>query len=312
VTVATVSRAPAISAPRHAGFWVRVLAFLVDGLAIAVIVSAVTLGRAGILIYDHWLELVAWRNFIETVVGFAYFTVLWSAIGGGQTLGMRLFGLHVVGADGRPIGYGASVVRWIGIVISAAVVLIGLVWVAFDSRKQGWHDKLAGSFVVHAEGREEMIAASAVAERGMPHPVARGFGVALGMLGAGLGLSGGFLAVSGDAVVMTGTALTVVTGLAAVALVGSVFAWIRPSIAVVVLGLALAGYWIGLGPLLGPWYDGLLTATAAGPAAENQYWYDAPAMALFVSSAMFLLLGTLAAVIGIDWSGERRFSTVNE
>jgi uncharacterized RDD family membrane protein YckC len=305
VTVATLTRAPAISAPRHAGFWIRVLAFLVDGLAIGVIVSAVTLGRAGIAIYDHWLELVTWRTFLETVVGFAYFTVLWSAIGGGQTLGMRLFGLHVVGTDGRPIGYGASVVRWIGIVISAAMVLIGLVWVALDPRKQGWHDKLAGSFVVLAEGRGEQIAASAVPMRGAPHPVARGLGTALGMLGAGLGLAGAFLAFSGDAIVMTGTALTVVTGLAAVALVGSVFAWIRPSIAVVVLGLALAGYWIALGPLLGPWYDGLLAATAVGPAAENQYWYDASAMALFVASAMFLVPGTLAALLGIDWSRGR-------
>ena len=305
MTVATVTRAPAISAPRYAGFWIRVLAFLVDGLAIGLIVSAVTLGRAGVVIYDHWLELVAWRNFIDTVVGFAYFTVLWSAIGGGQTLGMRLFGLYVVGVDGRPIGYGASVVRWIGIVISAAVVLIGLVWVALDPRKQGWHDKLAGSFVVHAEGREELIAATAVPGPEVPHPFARGFGVALGMLGAGLGLIGALLAFAGDAIVITGTALTVVTGLTAIALVGSVFAWIRPSIAVVVLGLALAGYWIALGPLLGPWYDGLLAATAIGPAAENQYWYDAPAMALFVASAMFLVPGTLAALVGIDWSGGR-------
>ena len=42
-----------------------------------------------------------------------------------------------------------AVIRWIGIVIPAAVVLLGLIWVAFDTRKQCWHDKMASTFVVH-------------------------------------------------------------------------------------------------------------------------------------------------------------------
>lgn len=137
-------------APPYAGFWIRVLAFIVDALAIGVIASAVTLGQAGVVIWDHWLELVAWRNFLETALSFLYFTILWSSIGGGQTLGMRLLGLRVVRADGSAIDYGAAVIRWIGIVISAAVVLLGLLWVAVDPRKQGWHDKMASTFVVHA------------------------------------------------------------------------------------------------------------------------------------------------------------------
>ena len=137
-------------APPYAGFWIRVLAFTVDALAIGVIASAVTLGQAGVVIWDHWLELVAWRNFLETALSFLYFTILWSSIGGGQTLGMRLLGLRVVRADGSAIDYGAAVIRWIGIVISAAVVLLGLLWVALDPRKQGWHDKMASTFVVHA------------------------------------------------------------------------------------------------------------------------------------------------------------------
>lgn len=137
------------SAPHYAGFWVRVLAFFIDALAIGVIASAVTLGQAGVVIWDHWFQLVAWRNFLETALSFLYFTIFWSTIGGGQTLGMRLLGLRVVGTDGRPIDYASAVIRWIGIVISAAVVLLGLLWVAFDTRKQGWHDKMASTYVVH-------------------------------------------------------------------------------------------------------------------------------------------------------------------
>jgi len=33
--------------------------------------------------------------------------------------------------------------------------LLGLVWVAFDRRKQGWHDKLAGTVVIRDYDWEE-------------------------------------------------------------------------------------------------------------------------------------------------------------
>ena len=149
MTAAVPQSRAAIGSPRYAGFWVRALAFFIDALAIGVIASAVTLGQAGVVIWDHWFQLVAWRNFLETALSFLYFTIFWSTIGGGQTLGMRLLGLRVERADGSTIDYAAAVIRWIGIVISAAVVLLGLIWVAFDPRKQGWHDKMASTFVLH-------------------------------------------------------------------------------------------------------------------------------------------------------------------
>ena len=242
------TRTAAIHAPPYAGFWIRVLAFLIDGLAIGVIVSAVTIGQAGIVIWDHWFQLVAWRNFIESLIGFAYFTLFWSAFGGGRTLGMRLLGLQVVGADGRPIGYAAAVIRWIGIVISAAAVLIGL-------------------------------------------------------LGSALGITGVILALMGDAVVGTGTELSVVAVLTSLAVVGAALAWIRPSIAAIALGAAVVASWITLGPLFAGWYDGLQSATAIGPAAETQYWFDAPAMGFFVVSGILMAVAALLALIGVDWGG---------
>ena len=296
------TRTAAINAPPYAGFWIRVLAFLIDGLAIGVIVSAVTIGQAGIVIWDHWFQLVAWRNFIESLIGFAYFTLFWSAFGGGRTLGMRLLGLQVVGADGRPIGYAAAVIRWIGIVISAAAVLIGLVWVAFDPRKQGWHDKIASTFVVHV-GADEGPAMPAIMTRPVARPVARGFALVIGLLGSALGITGVILALMGDAVVGTGTELSVVAVLTSLAVVGAALAWIRPSIAAIALGAAVVASWIALGPLFAGWYDGLQSATAIGPAAETQYWFDAPAMGFFVVSGILMAVAALLALIGVDWGG---------
>lgn len=40
--------------------------------------------------------------------------------------------------------------RWIGLVISFIVVLLGVIWVGFDPKKQGWHDKIAGTIVVRS------------------------------------------------------------------------------------------------------------------------------------------------------------------
>jgi uncharacterized RDD family membrane protein YckC len=77
-----------------------------------------------------------------------YFIGFWT-YGNGQTLGMRALRLRVVRAeDGHPITLGGAVIRYIGLFISFLVIFIGVIWVAIDPRRQGWHDKMASSFVV--------------------------------------------------------------------------------------------------------------------------------------------------------------------
>jgi uncharacterized RDD family membrane protein YckC len=66
----------------------------------------------------------------------------------GQTVGKLALGLKVVKCDGDTIGFGRATVRYFGSFISLLFLGLGFVWIAFDGRKQGWHDKMAGSFVV--------------------------------------------------------------------------------------------------------------------------------------------------------------------
>lgn len=76
--------------------------------------------------------------------------MLWSSIGHGRTLAVRVLGLEVVRTDGTELPIGAAILRLVGLIVSFAALLLGVVRVSVDSRKQGWHDKIAGTLVVHA------------------------------------------------------------------------------------------------------------------------------------------------------------------
>lgn len=67
----------------------------------------------------------------------------------GQTLGKRAFGLKVVRVDGSAPGFGTALLRQtIGYFISNLFFGLGFLWVAFDSQHRGWHDYMAGTYVI--------------------------------------------------------------------------------------------------------------------------------------------------------------------
>jgi len=60
-----------------------------------------------------------------------------------------VFGARVVDAQtGARMTTGQSIGRYLGYYVSIFGLGLGFVWVAFDPRKQGWHDKLAGTVVI--------------------------------------------------------------------------------------------------------------------------------------------------------------------
>ncbi len=71
----------------------------------------------------------------------------------GRTLGKWVAGIVVVDSEGRTPGVGVAIPREVvGKVVSYAGFLLGLVWIAFDRDRQGWHDKIAGTYVVNDPG----------------------------------------------------------------------------------------------------------------------------------------------------------------
>lgn len=134
----------------YAGFGIRFLAYLVDSLILFVVffvLAAVTGGFVRTSPDTGETTLNGTAYGLAFVAGIAYMVGFWGARG--QTPGMMALNLHIVRAqDGTPIDFGVAVIRYVGYVVSSIPFGLGLLWAAFDPRKQGWHDKIAGTLVI--------------------------------------------------------------------------------------------------------------------------------------------------------------------
>ena len=139
--------------PATAGFGVRTLAYLVDALLLSFVGGAfpyLVINTATSAPSGNPGQQVTTSGGGSLLVSLIYFVLFWSSFGGGRTLGMRLFGLKVVREeDLGQMGVLSAFVRWIGLWLSFALCFVGVIWVAFDSRHQGWHDKIARTLVLH-------------------------------------------------------------------------------------------------------------------------------------------------------------------
>jgi uncharacterized RDD family membrane protein YckC len=137
---------------RYSGFLARFFAYVIDGFLVGIVVGVpsafgITLLAVSI---DGQRSSMALVGFIvvllASLVGIAYKPWMWSH--GGQTIGYKLMNLRVVRErDGGPISGGQAVGRLLGYIISG-IFYLGYIWILFDARRQGWHDKLASTVVI--------------------------------------------------------------------------------------------------------------------------------------------------------------------
>ena len=124
-----------------AGFWLRFFAIFIDGLGVGIVSNIIS----NLMGAD---AMSPGASSINTLIGVLYFCYFWSAQGGGQTLGMRVLNIKVVRTDGTPLTFVQAFIRYIGLIVSIVCLFIGVIWAAFDANKQGWHDKIAGTYVL--------------------------------------------------------------------------------------------------------------------------------------------------------------------
>ncbi len=123
----------------YAGFGIRLLATIVDGLVI-IFISRI-FGRTRPLFFNRTFNIL---------IG-ALYSILLLVNWNGQTIGKRLVGIKVVKENQKPVGYPEAFLRYIGYMISSAVLGLGFLWIIWDERKQGWHDKIAKTVVIQAK-----------------------------------------------------------------------------------------------------------------------------------------------------------------
>ena len=136
---------------RYAGFWIRVVAAIIDTL-----LSAITLVPI--------LWIVFGREYFsseEIIQGPLDFLLTWVApaiavilfwIYRSATPGKMAISASIVDAKtlGRPSNI-QLIVRYLGYYLSLIPLGLGILWIAFDSRKQGFHDKLARTLVIRSD-----------------------------------------------------------------------------------------------------------------------------------------------------------------
>ncbi len=136
----------------YGGFVTRLVAFVVD---IAIIIVTISLmGGAATLLEDFLSFSNMTAKLLNFLVGVGslllmqgYYILFWMLIG--QTPGKYLMGLRIVRLDGSRVTIGVCIRRLIGYYISA-ILFIGYIMVLFDDRRQAFHDKFAGTFVIYA------------------------------------------------------------------------------------------------------------------------------------------------------------------
>jgi uncharacterized RDD family membrane protein YckC len=139
----------------YIGLVTRMIAFTIDAALIntvAVIVAAAVALVSSILpdsqTRDEVFVAIGGVAFALWIVG--YFVAFWT--GTGETPGNRLMRIRVVRSDGSSLKPRQALVRFIGIVISAPL-LIGFLPILVSERRRGLHDWLAGTVVIGAERR---------------------------------------------------------------------------------------------------------------------------------------------------------------
>ncbi len=148
---------------RYAGFVTRMIAWIIDQIIIIATTSLITVIAgliSDILRINEFLGIQEWADVLMAALVAAvtlsiwliYYLGLWMLTG--QTVGKWIMGVRIVRTDGQRLRIGNCVRRLLGYVVSA-ILFLGYLWVLVDDRRQGFHDKLAGTFVVYAWPEKE-------------------------------------------------------------------------------------------------------------------------------------------------------------
>lgn len=172
---------------QYAGFVSRAVAFIGDLLLIVILIivinaslrlpldlffgidvdacppfTSLTSGFQPTIILCHaayWLQWI-----LSLALSPVYFALFWTL--GGQTPVQYAMGVRVVRVNGKRMTFTRALVRWLSYFVSFFALGLGYLWVLWDDRRQGFHDKIAGTVVVYAwEARQNEFLLDRIRQR---------------------------------------------------------------------------------------------------------------------------------------------------
>jgi uncharacterized RDD family membrane protein YckC len=135
----------------YGGFWLRVVAYVID----AIVINAATWVIGLVIGVDQFSAATDPKGFdptatlVSVAIGLLYFALLESSERG-ATLGKMAVGLRVVTDQGQRLSFAHALGRYLAKFVSALILGIGFLMVAFTERKRGLHDMIASTLVVKA------------------------------------------------------------------------------------------------------------------------------------------------------------------
>ena len=152
----------------YAGFWMRLVAVIIDGIIIGCmqslvfipLLAAIGLGIAGNMENIDMQDTGDMVRMLGVIVGAAsaywllslciqifYYTLMESSKFQG-TLGKMALGIKVTDMNGEKLDFVKAFVRNLCKIISNFTLLIGYIMAGFTEKKQALHDMIAGTLVV--------------------------------------------------------------------------------------------------------------------------------------------------------------------
>ncbi|MEE8058050.1 MAG: RDD family protein [Pseudomonadales bacterium] len=135
--------------PKYTGFWWRVLAAIIDSILVSFLLYPILF-----FVLKDPAGTTAQGMIVQIMLPAIAFIAFWQAKS--STPGKMAIGAIIVDAktSGKPTTK-QWIIRYLGYYVSTIPLMLGLFWVGFDKRKQGWHDKLAGTVVIFKDKSNE-------------------------------------------------------------------------------------------------------------------------------------------------------------
>lgn len=132
----------------YVGFWLRVWATIIDTVLTLLILLPILRAYHG---DAYWLDMYTDTGpsgvLVQWVLPALAVLIFW--VTRQATPGKMAIGATIVDADtGKRPTTAQFLGRYLAYYVSTIPLFLGFLWVGIDARKQGWHDKLAGTVVV--------------------------------------------------------------------------------------------------------------------------------------------------------------------